>query len=72
MAVSDDLKGLNVHGRSEEEIAERVPVAIRALLEASGKFVIEVSETYPPMPGFVANTKTFDARIGSDTERVSA
>jgi predicted RNase H-like HicB family nuclease len=36
VAMSDDLPGLYVHGRSEEELEERIPVAIKALLEAQG------------------------------------
>tara|TARA_B100000949_G_C14049540_1_gene352976 strand:- start:239 stop:502 length:264 start_codon:yes stop_codon:yes gene_type:complete len=39
IAMSDELPGLFVHGRSEEEIDERVPQAIKALLEAKGETV---------------------------------
>ena len=39
VAFSDDLPGLYVHGRSEEELRERIPEAIRALLEAQGESV---------------------------------
>jgi predicted RNase H-like HicB family nuclease len=42
VAVSDDLPGLYVHGRSERELEERVPVAIKALLEAAGDNVGEI------------------------------
>lgn len=39
MAVSDDLRGLMVPGRSEEEILDKLPRAIQELLEAEGEQV---------------------------------
>lgn len=42
LAVSDDLKGLYVHGRTEAQLFERIPQAIKALLEASGKVDVVV------------------------------
>lgn len=43
VAVSDDLPGLYVHGRSDEELFERIPIAIKAMLEASGEEVGEIA-----------------------------
>ncbi len=37
IATSEDLKGLMVHARTEEELEERIPEAIRELLEAEGQ-----------------------------------
>jgi hypothetical protein len=42
MAVSPDHKGLNVCGRSYDEIDRLIPQAIRALLEAEGIHVVAV------------------------------
>lgn len=56
MGVSDDLRGLMVPGHSEEEIGKALPAAIRELLEAEGREVLDVfSEANDPLPeGFVA------------------
>lgn len=43
MAYSDDMKGLLVPGDTEQQILERIPVAIRELLEAQGHTVVDVS-----------------------------
>lgn len=42
IAYSDDLKGLVVPGRTPEEIEERLPAAIRELLELAGEHVVSV------------------------------
>lgn len=42
VATSTELKGLIVHGRTLEEVRERIPDAIRALFEAEGKIVVSV------------------------------
>ncbi len=34
LAISPDVPGLYVHGKNKEEIEERIPIAIRALVEA--------------------------------------
>jgi hypothetical protein len=36
LAISDEMKGLYVHARSEKDLWERIPIAIRAILEADG------------------------------------
>lgn len=69
LAVSDDLTGLMVPGRSEEEVVERLPRAIRELLEADGKEVasIELEEDSPTdfiPPAYIAN-----ARLVGPTDR---
>lgn len=43
-AFSRDLEGLLVHGRTEDEIRERTPAAIRSILEAQGNEVISINE----------------------------
>lgn len=63
MAVSEDMAGLVVHGRSAEEVAERVPGVLQDLLEADGHRVMNVElvedkeRTIPEFgpPAFVAN-----------------
>ena len=42
LAVSDDLRGLMVPGRSEEDLFAKIPAAIQELLEAEGISVISV------------------------------
>lgn len=42
IAISEDLPGLYVHGRSQEELDERVPIAIKALVEAQGEKVGQI------------------------------
>jgi len=42
MAYSDDLPGLLVPGRSHEEIREKLPEAIKEILEANGNRVARV------------------------------
>lgn len=50
VAVSDDLKGLLVHGRSEAELLQRIPVAIRDILEAGGHRIESVEPLYETSP----------------------
>lgn len=48
VALSDDLRGLVVAARSEEEVEQQIPGAIRELLEAEGRTVLSVTaETEP-------------------------
>jgi hypothetical protein len=66
VAMSDEMKGLYVHARSEDELLERIPVAIRAILEADGCRVISVSEVEIPIEaqvGFIPGERKFDARF---------
>ena len=42
LAYSDDLKGFSVHGRSHEELEQRIPIVIRELLEMAGYAVESV------------------------------
>lgn len=42
IATSPELSGLYVHGRSDDELAQRIPYAIKALLEALGAHDIVV------------------------------
>jgi predicted RNase H-like HicB family nuclease len=44
VAMSDDLPGFYAHGRSVREIEERIPQAIKMILEASGKTVGEITK----------------------------
>lgn len=43
VALSEDLKGLMVPGRSDNEIAKKLPDAVREILEAEGNKVISVT-----------------------------
>ena len=43
LATSEDLRGLMVAGRSEEQIIRELPEAIREVLEAEGKHVVSVA-----------------------------
>ena len=43
MLISDDHKGLYVQGRSRDELMERLPRAVKDLLEAEGKSLITFS-----------------------------
>lgn len=51
LAVSDEMPGLYVHGRTDREIAERAPQAIHAILEANGAHTIG-SRRMPLPPGW--------------------
>jgi hypothetical protein len=42
VAMSKDLRGLMVHGRTGDELDERIPEAIRSLMEAEGHRVESV------------------------------
>lgn len=42
MAISDDLPGLIVPGRTEEELSERIPAAIEEIYQAQGYEVLNV------------------------------
>jgi hypothetical protein len=65
VATSPELKGLIVHARSEEEINERVPLAIRLIMEADGYIVESVTpvdgDESPAPAGFVATPRKFQA-----------
>ena len=66
VAMSDDLPGLMVHGRTDEEIDERLEGAVRELLEAEGKTVvdIEVTPAEDGLPkGFVTGAVIASARL---------
>lgn len=67
LATSEDHKGLMVHGRSLEEIEARLPVAIRALLEAEGKTVASITPIDlghdVKKAGFSPSTATFEAEL---------
>jgi predicted RNase H-like HicB family nuclease len=67
VAFSPEMDGLYVHGRTEQELRERVPVAIRALLEASGERVIDVSEMNDDsVPvSFQPISRTFGAKLAA-------
>jgi hypothetical protein len=63
MAMSEDMPGLIVHGRSDEELERKLPLAVRDLLEADGHEVVQVTvvrdESSSPHnfgpPAFIAN-----------------
>jgi predicted RNase H-like HicB family nuclease len=47
LAISDDLKGLYVHARTEEDLLQRIPIAARDILEAETGEKVKV---YPSSP----------------------
>lgn len=64
VAISPDHNGLNVFGRTEEEIRRLIPDALKALLEAEGGRVLEVTAEHETAdingfdnPSFVAEAK---------------
>lgn len=65
MAFSRDLKGLLVPGHSEEELAQRLPDAIREILEAQGNTVVSVrAERDPAIPSeFIASSFMANAAL---------
>lgn len=67
-AVSDEMKGLLVHGRTPEELYERIPVAIKAMLNAQGHANVVISEVDPEFQlpaGYEPIDRTFNARLQS-------
>jgi hypothetical protein len=71
LAVSDDLKGLYVHGRNTKELSERIPIAIKAILESNGEgiFLVAPVEQDDIPAGFVPPRLAFDARLASWVQR---
>lgn len=65
VATSPEMKGLIVHGRSERELQERIPQAIRAILEADGYAVEDVhpvqDEAENAAPDFIRTKRRFQA-----------
>lgn len=65
MAFSPDLKGLLVPGRSEKDLEQKLPAAIREILEAEGNRVTRVEAMPDPderlgdfaTPAFIANAQ---------------
>lgn len=51
VAFSDDLKGLMVTGRTQQEVESRLPGSIREILEAEGYQVINVTANAPDIAG---------------------
>jgi hypothetical protein len=43
VATSDEMRGLYVHARTDADLLERIPIAIRDILEADGYDVLEPS-----------------------------
>lgn len=74
LAYSDDMKGLYVHAHNESELLERIPIAIRAILEAKGRQVLEVQEIAPSASdaGLAATQRTFDALLAADSAGISS
>jgi hypothetical protein len=63
VATSPDMPGLYVHARSQADMAERIPQAIKAILEADGYTVtaVEPIDGEPDGPDFVATPTRFHA-----------
>lgn len=68
IAMSDELKGLYVHGRTQQELEDRIPIAIRAILEADGKKVISVKKeagSEPRPGGFLPTANSYQAQFAA-------
>lgn len=68
VALSDDLNGLMVAGRTEEQVESEVPGAIRELLEAAGHRVLSVTAEQEPKglpPEFSSSMLIARARLAS-------
>ena len=64
LATSDDLRGLNVIGRSDSEIKERVPGSVREMLEAQGHRVRSVETQLPNgSEGFIVRDLVASAEL---------
>ena len=69
-AISPDLHGLVLHGHSHDEIREKLPGAIRDLMEAEGDIVTaldvelddRLSRAGYGLPSFIANASLASAR----------
>ena len=65
MAVSRELPGLLVHGRSEEELEQKLPHAIQEILEAQGNTVVSISVAEEEQPSIPESFKIPPAFIAS-------
>jgi hypothetical protein len=68
VAMSDEMKGLYVHARTDADLLERIPIAIRDILEADGYEVLDISEVGSPPAvntGFVPALRKFEASLAS-------
>jgi hypothetical protein len=68
VALSDELKGLMVAARSEEQIEAELPDAIREILEASGYHVLSVTAEPGPRglpPEFSSPLLIASARVAT-------
>ncbi|MFZ1105974.1 MAG: DUF1902 domain-containing protein [Hyphomicrobiaceae bacterium] len=66
VAMSDEMRGLYVHARTDADLLERIPIAIRDILEADGYDVLDISEvgTSPDTStGFVPALRKFEASL---------
>lgn len=62
VGISEDMKGLYVHGRSREELEARLAPAIKELFEASGKpnvQVLSVEDHAPEVSPAFVSTRAF-------------
>jgi hypothetical protein len=70
MAVSEDLRGLVVHGRSDDEIEEKLPGVVRDLLEADGFEVVSLQierQDESPVPDFGPPTFVANASLAGQS-----
>lgn len=66
IAISGDLPGLMVPGRSDQEVVSKLPDAIREILEAQGNKVVSVSaerESDQLPPAFIATRMIASAKL---------
>jgi len=66
VAMSDEMKGLYVHARTDADLLERIPIAIRDILEADGYEVLDILEVDTPPEvdaGFLPALRRFEASL---------
>jgi hypothetical protein len=61
VAVSPDVPGLYVHGKSEEEITARIPIAVRALREADRALAAKAQK----LPEGFSTEKTYELALAA-------
>jgi len=61
VAISPDVPGLYVHGKSEEDIKERIPIAVEALRDADRMLAAQA----PKLPEGFSAKKTYELSLAA-------
>ena len=67
VAVTQNLEGLYVSGRSEDEVAGRLPQVLRMLLEARGRVVSLAQIDEPGLASFQVKIPNYKATLADYT-----